>query len=500
MTLAAPEIKIEHATEHSNDHGDRRRSSEQETQAYGTHFQDRRKRGRVSSFVVAAAMFVAVNLAFSFYTPFNFDPFRFPYQGWSWWTFNDLRTKAEVHNVALLGSSLMVSAVSNCDANYLKKQLDLTAYHKASYLDDQLRTAFGGDFNTYNLSAPGQMPSDAYLTLKGMLTTAHRPDVVIYGVAPRDFIDSRMSSPTDTEPFRFLNRLVNTDECASGLFRDPLGRLDWFINRNFYFSHHSVDFQMLSVDTISAILDRITPVQVNTTAYSYWQRNKLIPFYKPGEIHAQAIITQPHTQEEAIAAWKDNTADYVERYSHPDKHTFRTQFYFLRKLVQLCRQERMELILVNMPIAKENIAVLKPQAYFNFVLTLKQFAFDQQITAFDLNDFMHYAKSDYHDYVHLNGFGAKKLFDSLIYSLTLTPRSNVAFRMAGQELARQNAHAHAVEANANAIETDRLQEKLQSAFGHPVDKADPDSASHMDATKIGAKPVKNASLKNGGAM
>ena len=470
-----------------------------DTTPFNLPFPDRRQRGRSSSFAVALALFFAINCALSFYTPIDFDPYRFPYQGWAWWTFNDLKASKELHNVALLGSSLMVSAVSCCDANHLNKQLDLTTYHKASYLDDKLTTAFGGKFNTYNLSAPGQRPSDADLTLKGMLTTAHRPEIVIYGVAPRDFIDSRMSSPTDTEPFRFLNRLVNTDDCAPGLFRDPMGRLEWLINRNLYVSHHAVDFQMLGGDLIKATLDKATPVPAGAKAYTYWDRTKLMPLYKPGEIHSQAIITQPTSRAQATAEWRDNTVEYIERYRHPDRHTYKTQFYFLRKLVELCKKEKIELVLVNMPIAKENIAVLKPEAYLKFVFALQQFAIDQKVATYDLNDFNHFDKSDYHDYVHLNAFGAKKLFDSLVYTLKNAPHTNLALRMAGQELVRQEAN-HYQFSDTNTIQPQVLQERLKNAFGRIGNSVDPalqyvpaelntnsGSSSSSSSTKIGAK-------------
>lgn len=492
-TLVSPEttIKPGHFTSESKD-----RRINPDSKPLNLPFPDRRKHVHFSSFAVALALFFAVNFGMSFYTPIDFDPYRFPYQGWAWWTFNDLKASKELHNVALLGSSLMVSAVSCCDANHLNKQLDLTTYHKASYLDDKLTSAFAGKFNTYNLSAPGQMPSDAYLTLKGMLTTAHRPEVVIYGVAPRDFIDSRMASPTDTEPFRFLNRLVNTDDCVSGLFRDPLGRLEWLINRNLYVSHHAVDFQMLSGDQVKAILDKAAPLPSGVKAYTYWDRTKLMPLYKPGEIHSQAIITQPTSRAQATAEWRDNTVEYIERYRHPDRHTYKTQFYFLRKLAQLCKQEKIELILVNMPIAKENIAVLKPEAYLKFVFGLQQFALDHKVATYDLNDFNHFDKSDYHDYVHLNAFGAKKLFDNLVNTLKNAPHTNLAMRMAGQELVRQEANQNHYSDNSNTIQPNVLQEKLKNAFGKLGDAVDPalqyvpsdlNQNSNTSSTKIGAK-------------
>lgn len=393
---------------------------------------------RVSTFLCALAAFLSVNVALSFFAPVHFNPFNYPYKGWAWWTFNDLKTSTEVHNVAILGSSLMVAAINNCDANYLNRPLNLTQHHQSIYLNDQLEKTFGGKFRSYNLSAPGQMPSDAYLTLKAMLSTAHRPDVVVYGVAPRDFCDSQMGSPTDTEPFHFLTRLVSTDDCSGGLFRDPFGKLSWFIDRNLYFAHHAIDWQMLTDRWGSRILAKAAPLPSGSKAYDFWQRCQLLPAYKPGEIHPNAVITNPITQEAAIANFKDNTGEYVERYKKVDRHTFDTQLYFLGKIASLCKKERVELVLVNMPITKENINVLGATTYLDYVSTLKQKAFAKGYTFFDLNYFYLYNTDIYCDYVHLNAFGGAKFVDSLVSALNTDPRTRLTMQMAGRELWKQS--------------------------------------------------------------
>ena len=74
--------------------------------------------GKHCRFIVAALLFIAINAGLSFGTPFDFDPYKFVYKGWAWWTMQALKSDTELHNVALLGSSLVVSAVSNCDANH----------------------------------------------------------------------------------------------------------------------------------------------------------------------------------------------------------------------------------------------------------------------------------------------------------------------------------------------------------------------------------------------
>lgn len=443
--------------------------------------------GRRSTFMVAVLLFATLNLGLSFYSPFSFSPYRFAYQGWAWWTFNDLRRSPDVHNLAVLGSSLMVSAISCCDANHLNKKLDLTNYHKVSYLDDKLKENFGGSFHSYNLAAPGQSPSDAYLTLKGMLVTAHRPDVVIYGVAPRDFIDSRMNNPTDSEPFRFLSRLVSVDECAWALHRDPMSRLEWLMQRNIYLLHYALDFQLLNDDLVTELMGRIAPVQVGTRAYTYWERAALLPCYKPGEIHQSAIINQPTTQEEARREFRDNTEEYVDRYKRPDLHTYNVQFYFLRKLAQLCKKERIELILVNMPITKENISVLRPATYLKFLRNIQGFALDQGVSVFDLNDLSKYNRDDFHDYVHLNAFGGAKFFDSLVEALKASPRTKLVLEMAGQELAKSELKER--ELKTDNISPNEVQNMLRDAFGNIDDRNDFGSQLPADGKHIGAEPT-----------
>lgn len=413
---------------------------------------------RVSRAMAAIAAFLGINVVFSFYAPLKFNPFNYPYKGWSWWGFHDLKEDKQVHNVTLLGSSLMVAAINNCDANYLNRPLNLTKHHQSLYLNDKLEETFKGKFRTFNLSAPGQMPSDAYLTVKSLLAASHRPDVIIYGVAPRDFIDSQLGNPTDTEPYHFLSRIVSTDECAGGLFRDPLGRLSWFIDRNLYFAHHALDWQMTAEKAATRLLNKVAAVPSGAQPYTFWQRTKLIPNYRAGEIHPDAVYTHPLKKEDVAANFKDNTEEYKERYKKADDHTFKTQMYFLGKLGTLCKKERIELIVVNMPVSRENINQLGATTYLDYVFAVKGKAFAYGAPFFDLNYFYLYDKSLYHDYVHLNAFGGAKFLDSLVSALNEDPRTKLTMEMAGRELWKHDE----LERLAKGIDRDRDPDSLTS--------------------------------------
>lgn len=393
-----------------------------------------------SSFIFGLGLFLALNWALSFYTPFNFDPYKFGYRGWAWWTMNDLRKQQETNNIALLGSSLMVSAIAGCDSNYLNKGLDLANYHKASYFEHLLRTRYGGTFNTFSLAAPGQMPSDALLTLKAMVNTAQRPDIVIYGVAPRDFIDSTLSSPADTEPFRYFRRLVNADDLTEVAFRKSDDKLEWWLQRAVYLYGSSLDFRLSFNEALNKFLAASFPAPWTNKPFTWWDRVRLLPRYMPGEIHPEAVMAGPITRE--TAEFKDNTLEYMSRYRNPDPRTYKLQFHFLKELAEFCHKERMELIIVNMPITLYNVGMLPQGAYVRYLSDLQQFSTTNGTSFYNLANFNSYEqRGDFHDSVHLNAFGAKKFFDSLATTLQANNRSSSLIGMSGQNMQKHQALA-----------------------------------------------------------
>lgn len=391
-----------------------------------------------SKFLLAMAIFAMINACCTFFTPFSFDPYHFNYHGWAWWQFNELRQTTRISNVAMLGSSTMVSALAGCDANYLNKGLDLTNHHRSVYLEDALKRSFPNtEFESCSLAAPGQMPSDAYITLKGMVASANRPDIVIYGVAPRDFIDSTLTAPGDTDAFKYITRIVNIDDVADKVFRSPWSKVDWLMQRNLYLYHHSVDIRGAFDTGWNRVLAVLAPRTWSKAPFTWWDRQKLLPNYLPAEIHPEAVMAGPIDRATAEAKYTDNTVEYRQRYKNPDKHTFNTQMYFLSKIAEFCRKERIEFIVVNMPISLENIALLKPGGYIGYLQKLREFGIQQKIAVYDTNDFSEFTRKEYHDTVHLNAFGGQKFLDHLTNYIKMDPRVSAIVEMSGQHFAKQ---------------------------------------------------------------
>ncbi len=399
------------------------------------------KRGFKSTFLLGLAIFVVLNAGLSFFNPIHFDPYKFNCRGYNWWIMNDLRSHQQIHNVALLGSSTMISAVAGSDANYLGKSLDMTKHHLAKYLDSKLQGAFGGSFDSFSLAAPGQMPSDAFLSLKAMVNTSNRPDVVIYGVAPRDFIDSTLAGPSDTEPFLYLTRFVNIDDVAAAVFRNPITKLEWWLKKVVYLFGYSLDCKLVVLEEASAVFDRMLPRPFSQHPFTWWDRVRMLPGYLPTEIRPEAVMTQPIDAESARSHYKDSTFEYLQRYKSPDPRTYRTQMYFLRKMAEYCHKERIELVIVNMPITFYNASMLRPGIYSKYLQSLQQFAWNYNVCYYDLCDFASFKREDFHDDVHMNAFGGQKFFDRVVAAMAKEKRAAGAMAMSGMEMANRRAIA-----------------------------------------------------------
>jgi hypothetical protein len=113
--------------------------------------------------------------------------------------------------------------------------------------------------------------------------------------------------------------------------------------------------------------------------------------------------------------------------------------YFLRKLAEYCQRERIELVLVNMPLMYYNARMLPPGIYEKYVAALREFAWNHNVVFYDLCDFHRYNQDDFHDTVHLNAFGARKFFDSLLLALKQDPRAATALYLSGLTLEKHLA-------------------------------------------------------------
>ncbi len=327
----------------------------------------------------------------------------------------------------------MVSAVAGCDANYLNKNLDQTEHHGAAYVDHVLGTAFGGRFKTIDLAIPGQMPSDAYMILRAAMDLKQYPKVVFYGIAPRDFIDSTLKSASDTETFQYLSRVVDVRPIADRLYKEPLTKFNRVLEKNVFLYGQSLHLQIAETKVLTNFIDKVLPTPRTRHPFTYWDRQKLLPDYKKCELYPTAMIASPLEQTFSTSRFTDNTNDYIERYKHPRPEIFKTQMFFLGQVANLCRDNRSQLVLLNMPLTRKNVDILGNTRYNEYLASISEFSNQNAVPFFDLNDLSKYSIEDFHDLVHLNGTGAKKFFDDMGNAMPRDPKTAALLRAASSE-------------------------------------------------------------------
>jgi len=241
--------------------------------------------------------------------------------------------------------------------------------------------------------------------------------------------------------FQFLRRIVPIDNVASQVFRSPFDRLQWFINRAFYISEHAADLQLIAKEKSEKFVNELVACPPGKP-FTWWDRIKLLPTYLPGEIRELSVMTGPITEEAARKRWINNAPEYIERYKRTDTHVYNTQFYFMDEIAKFCKKERIELVVVNMPITQYNINLLGPQRYMDFVMRLRMYALANNTAFYDMCTPSNYSQNDFHDSVHLNAYGGKKLFDQLVNIITVSGRTRQAFVLAGKDLERHQSVAN----------------------------------------------------------
>jgi hypothetical protein len=394
-----------------------------------------------ATFLTAVVLYLALNVLILPLVNFGFNQYDYAYRNWPWWAVYHLRSTRETFNVALLGSSLMLGSLNQCDSNFTLRNVDATSHHKSVYLEHSLKENFGGEFKTVNLATPGQTPSDAYLLTKTMLTLGQHPKLIIYGIAPRDFMDNRLLNPADTEPFRYLKRFVPMQEIASDVYQSPLSSLDYWLQNDVYLYEHAMDVQIAFTRRLNSTLERLLPAPVNGVSFSYWDRIKLLPKYKASELRPGDSVNTPIISGVPEGWQRDNVEDYVERYRKPNSQSFNLQLKFLKREFTLCHENNIDLVLVNMPLSSININLLGRRRYENFSDIVGHTSLLRGVRYIDLGSTKSFPIALFQDSAHLTGAGAKQFIDLLTESMKKDAGLSEVIERAGKPFSEKRAIA-----------------------------------------------------------
>lgn len=275
--------------------------------------------------------------------------------------------------VVLLGSSLMQYPTWLADKGNVHPR-ESFFYFRSRFIEEQCKQAR----NIFNISVPLLNVSDAARLTEKFLTGTRRPQVLVYGVGPRDFYDTLQPAPCKTNYFNFLADSFDYVSNSERYFANPVETLSNLSLRAFFLYTKKDEVLALAKNSVKELLNKRTMPEPDNLFPMGPQRNL----------------------DEYALHYRDATAESFDR-----------QFFFLDHLLTVCSQQHISVILLNMPITRENAELLPGSLYSAYVERLRDSAKKHNHQFVDVYHDPKFRPDDFLDSVHLNAQGSRKFLE-----------------------------------------------------------------------------------------
>ncbi len=364
----------------------------------------------------AAAIFCVINLILAAVNPsVAISPSQFPTRtSWEWLRTNSFLKAERAPDVVLMGSSLMMIPMTCVDADFTRQTLDAVDHPQSVFLQHLLEQRLGKvGISCFNFALPGGMISDDYLIAKSLLTTSRKPKAIVLGLALRDFIDNGVGCAADTPTYQFFRHFTPIDDIHS-LSVDTAGaQLEYWQNRLVFLWNKRMELQAIANEQLHASVNSIIPA---TAGDGSALRASLLAEAAPsGEINSNQLAAKEVRKGTFLipadlkVPFQDNSREYKNRYRTANRQLFERQKVFLDKFLQMTEKAGIITIIINMPLTRQNMALMPPGSYSLYRETLNSIASKHQIPVLDLNARSDYQRDLFNDTAHMNGSGGRKL-------------------------------------------------------------------------------------------
>lgn len=380
--------------------------------------------------IVAASYIVWALIAFvsfdailrSTYSDLGLNAYNSPNRSWVWWAVKDFHNLQQPPDVMLMGSSLMMAALHGGDATYLELPQNVAFHHRSVLLEELLTNKTDRPVSTFAFAIGGQMVSDAYALCSTLFVGDKKPKMLVYGIAPRDFMDNTLTSPASTETFRYMSRLGGLQDVGWQARATFWEKVEYAIACVSSVYAHRTDFVYLQNHYVKQLAKHICGFKDLEEVHTAFALRRQALLELPEDQGPNDLMVMPYKNDDAQAKYVDNTAEYRMRYRAFKPKLFEMQLSFLEKMLRYCSDEGIIVELVNMPLTADNVALMPPGFYDNYKNRIGSLAEKYQAEVIDLNDQNVFTKQDFADSVHMNGDGGIKFFNQLAQKLNAGSR------------------------------------------------------------------------------
>jgi hypothetical protein len=317
-----------------------------------------------------------------------------------------LMNSAEDPHVILTGSSLFLYPALRCDqlrsnvrARYDAKFIaqELGNYSKASCFEDALKKTAKSPLTVANLATGGELMSDQYLVLKHWIGSGKKPEYAICDLSPREFQDNWQRSIQSTTICKVLSDEFSLFE----LFFANLAGGDLRFLLNF----QSVIYKDRAMYKEACLRNYGALFQLHSTL-------EIKELSKAEKSNSNDDSDKPIYDSNYKGPY-DLAAYYKKTYLPLDKSMYKKELFFLTAYLKLAQEKNIKVLLVLMPLPRENLEMLPIQFREQFVADMKRIALQYKAVLVQPASQDIYTSSDFEDFAHLNAQGGQKLFAAI---------------------------------------------------------------------------------------
>lgn len=336
---------------------------------------------------------------------FHPDRFDWPAHADIWWTVRGFKELKHPPDILMFGSSLMLSVTNCAEATYLGRPIDRTLHHRSHCLEDTLAKKGQAKVESYSFANGGQMASDAYAIEKALVDRHNRPKLIVWGVAPRDFVDSAFNGPLSSDTARYMNKIAGYPIIES-THRSLTGYLEQFFMKISFLFQNRADLVCVAHNLQRELRSVISSYGVIRPSAIKRKQLELSQATADDVEIGDAIVLPINSYSEKLI---DNTKEYRVRYNPFKPRTFNEQLFYLEKFLSFNRSFGINVALVNMPLTGINLALMPDGVYERYLSQMQKIAKGYGAAFIDLNNGDIFTQKEFSDSAHLNGLGGIKL-------------------------------------------------------------------------------------------
>jgi len=266
------------------------------------------------------------------------------------------------------------------------------------------------------------MVSDQYMVASSLFKDKQKPKLLVLGLTLRDFIDSGVECAASTPTYQFFKHyfegqaqedLSKVAIQTSQLWQGVTEKAQDWMDRNLYLSGKRLSAQYLNnafwQKEISGVTGGVEKLDDNLVIAP--SKDMMDSLFGDAVEPGQFLFT-PY----ATAPYQDNTREYKRRFKDYDPAKLAIQEKFLTKLLAHCKEQNIEVMVVNMPLTPQNMALMPDGAYDKYFSSTKKLVQSSGGRFVDLNNGS-FGIENFKDTAHMNSAGGKKLVESITASI-----------------------------------------------------------------------------------